>query len=65
VATILPKVVKSETGSHTLMPWNPGYDAAPGEGVTPGLAYPDHLRRRPDKFSRSVDFSGRRIDSKD
>ena len=46
IAPVLPKMLRE---AHTVMmlPWDPDYASAPGEGAPPGIAYPARLRALP------------------
>jgi 8-oxo-dGTP pyrophosphatase MutT (NUDIX family) len=54
---VMPRLVMDGTTTHVLMPWNPGYADAPGEGCISHAGYPPHLTRRPSSlvFRRAMD----------
>jgi 8-oxo-dGTP pyrophosphatase MutT (NUDIX family) len=43
---VMPRVVMDGATTHVLMPWNPAYAAAQGEGCIARAGYPPHLTRR-------------------
>jgi 8-oxo-dGTP pyrophosphatase MutT (NUDIX family) len=42
---VMPRIEAAAGEVRVIMPWDPGYAAAPGEGCEAG-EYPEHLRRR-------------------
>jgi 8-oxo-dGTP pyrophosphatase MutT (NUDIX family) len=43
---VLPRVRVEGATMHVLMPWDPAYVQAPGQGTAPTTAFPPHLARR-------------------
>jgi len=43
---VMPKIDVRDEAFRVVMPWDPGYAAAPGESCTTGDAFPAHLARR-------------------
>jgi len=43
---VMPRVVMDGATTRVLMPWNPEYEQAQGEGYISGAGYPAHLTRR-------------------
>jgi 8-oxo-dGTP pyrophosphatase MutT (NUDIX family) len=43
---VMPRVVAAGATVQTLMPWDPDYAQAPGDGCVAPAAYPPHLARR-------------------
>jgi len=54
---VMPRVVMDGATTHVLMPWNPEYAQAQGEGCISRAGYPPHLTRRRSSllFRRAVD----------
>ena len=46
VPPVMPRIDASAGELRVLMPWDPGYAAAPGEGCVPAGGFPAHLSRR-------------------
>lgn len=51
VVPILPKMFREGAQNTLVMPWDPDYAAAPGEGTPPGLVFPEPLRRLPSRMA--------------
>ena len=49
VIPILPKMFREGEQTTLVMPWDAGYEAAPGEGTRSGMIYPESLRRMPSR----------------
>ena len=47
----MPRVTVEGATTHVLMPWNPEYAAASGEGYISPTGYPPHLTRRPSRLA--------------
>jgi 8-oxo-dGTP pyrophosphatase MutT (NUDIX family) len=47
---VMPRVVIDGATTHVLMPWNPAYAQAQGEGYLSPCGYPPHLARRPSRL---------------
>jgi len=47
---VMPRVTIDGATTHVLMPWNPEYAQAPGEGYISPAGYPPHLTRRPSRL---------------
>jgi 8-oxo-dGTP pyrophosphatase MutT (NUDIX family) len=43
---IMPRIEPCANEFRVVMPWDPGYVAAPGEGCLPAVGFPPHLTRR-------------------
>jgi 8-oxo-dGTP pyrophosphatase MutT (NUDIX family) len=52
VAPIMPKLIQENGTSTIVMPWDPQYADAPGEGVQPGRSYPPALVALPSRTMR-------------
>ena len=46
VPPVMPRIDASAGELRVVMPWDPGYAAAPGEGCVPADGFPAHLSRR-------------------
>lgn len=51
VVPILPKMVRDSGVSTIVLPWDPDYDSAPGEGVTLDSEYRGALRELPSRIA--------------
>jgi len=49
VVTIVPKMLRLNDQLTVLMPWDPGYPSAPGEGIQPGTRIPPHYLNFPSR----------------
>jgi 8-oxo-dGTP pyrophosphatase MutT (NUDIX family) len=47
---VMPRVTIHGATTNVLMPWNPEYVQAPGEGYIAPAGYPPHLTRRPSRL---------------
>jgi 8-oxo-dGTP pyrophosphatase MutT (NUDIX family) len=47
VLPIMPKILRVENRTSILMPWDPEYSNAPGEGIDPSIEFPQDARRPP------------------
>ena len=47
---VMPRVAIDGATTHVLMPWNPEYAQAQGEGYISPTGYPPHLTRRPSRL---------------
>jgi 8-oxo-dGTP pyrophosphatase MutT (NUDIX family) len=47
---VMPRVAIDGATTHVLMPWNPEYAQAQGEGYISPAGYPPHLTRRPSRL---------------
>jgi len=47
---VMPRVTIDGATTHVLMPWNPEYAQAQGEGYISSAGYPPHLARRPSRL---------------
>jgi 8-oxo-dGTP pyrophosphatase MutT (NUDIX family) len=52
VPPLLPKVIPDHDGPTILMPWDPAYASAPGEGCVSAGEYSEFLLRRPARRKR-------------
>jgi len=43
---VMPRIEVCPDSVRVVMPWDPGYATAPGEGCIPASEFPAHLRRR-------------------
>lgn len=50
VVPVMPKMIDASDDSLTLLPWDPGYDAAPGEGIAVSGLLPPHWREWPSRL---------------
>jgi 8-oxo-dGTP pyrophosphatase MutT (NUDIX family) len=68
VPLILPKIVERDDGTvQALLPWDPDYATASGEGHVAPEGYPAHLTRLPSRWSPrfSADRKGQRARTRD
>lgn len=47
IAPVMPKMLREKGSTTILLPWNPAYADAPGEGVPANIEYPQALRSLP------------------
>ena len=56
---VMPRIEPCANEFRVVMPWDPGYAAAPGEGCLPAGGFPPHLARRPSCISVARDREAR------
>jgi hypothetical protein len=58
VVPMMPKMLRIDGSMTALMPWDPDYQGAPGEGVPAGTEIPPQYLQFPSRVAPNLHISG-------